>query len=927
MRPLHASALLAFALTPLACTDSTSNAPSDSGLDARDATEERPTLPAYVDPYACPMHAGEQLALDDALDASEARAGVVRNERELIGGEGAAGRVGHLKIYNSRVRFIVQGRVGDTGLSRAVGYSLYGGNLIDADRTRPRDAAGQDLFRETFPAFAFRVSTVDEVAVACDGSNGRPAAIRVIGVDAPSRILGILDNLSRPQDVRMVTHYVLRPGSDVLEVITEAQALDGYSINNAASGDFLGFGSALSLFNGETGFGNIARASMPLTWLAAVSDPGEGDRHVSYAIAPSEGSMSVPVVDASGTVGLYNTLNAAKGAAASFTRYFSVGDGDVASAIEPIFRARRDPFGVVTGHTTSGALVYAYRDAYTAGANPRSIARAQMDGSYRMALPPGNWALVAVDEGRTRGAPVMVRVTANGNATADPTTGVTGTLVFDLGVLDGAGTRQRAPVKLSLRGLDVEAPDGAMGELEGENESFGLHRAIFTLNGQGRLAVKPGRYRATVSRGDEYDVATMEVAVPSGGEATLRADVRRVVDTTGMLSVDLHQHTVGSIDSPRALCGRVLENAAEGLEFASTTDHDNVTDFAPCIRELGLAPWFNAMRGNEISVVGLGHFNAYPLTPDAADPFALIGAQYWAGLDAQQLFDKVRREAGGPLLHVSHPRSNGFKGYFTSINLDPVTLTGRVPLARGWEAMEVNESFGSPEQYTADTDATLQAQARRDASSIPTLRDFFSLISRGEHVCALGNSDTHGRNNGSGWPHNLVMVGDDHPDRVAPSAITAAIRAQRVLVSNGIVVRIRTGGAVHMGSGDVVRASGGMVDLELEVQAAPWVDVRSLVLFENGRPLALASDGRGGITASNTAGASGWAMPLDAQSPGRSGAVRLRATVRVRPSRDSHYLALARGGSLSPIGAGDAYGYTNPVYVDVDGNGWQAATP
>ena len=81
-----------------------------------------------------------------------------------------------------------------------------------------------------------------------------------MGVDAPSRILGILDNLAREQGVRMVTHYILRPGSDVLEVVTEAQSLDGYAIAGGAAGDFLGFGSALTLFNGETGFGDIARA-------------------------------------------------------------------------------------------------------------------------------------------------------------------------------------------------------------------------------------------------------------------------------------------------------------------------------------------------------------------------------------------------------------------------------------------------------------------------------------------------------------------------------------------------------------------------------------------------------------------------------------------------------------------------------------------
>lgn len=909
----------------VACTDATPRPATDAALDAaKDAPDAAAELPPYVDPYACPLRA-EASALDDPLDATEARAGVVRRAEELLGGEGAAGRVGHLKIYNSRVRFIVQGRVGTTGAARAVGYSLHGGNLIDADRTRPRGAPGHDLFRETFPAVAFRVSSVDEVAVACDGSNGRPAAIRVVGSDTASRILGILDNLARPQGLRMVTHYILRPGSDVLEIVTEARSRAGAAIPGAAAGDFLGFGSALTVFNPSTGFGSATRATMPLTYLAAVSDPGEGDRRVSYAIAPATGTLAVPVVDASGTVGLYDAITATAGEAARFTRYLSVGDGDVSTAVEPILRARGEPVGAVVGSTTAGALVYAYAEPYAAGAVVRSVARAAMDGRFRLALPPGRYALVATDRGRSRGAPVAVTVTRDQEVTASPATGASGSLVLDLGVLDAAGARLRGPVKVSLRGLDVEAPDGSLGDLEGESEAYGLHRAIFTADGQGRVAVKPGRYRAVVSRGDAYDLATAEVAVPAGGEATLRADLRPVVDTAGMISADFHQHTVGSIDSGRTLCNRVLENAAEGLEYAATTDHDNVTDFLPCVRALGLAPWFNAMRGNEISVVGVGHFNAYPLAPAAADPFALLGAQYWADLSAQQLFDKVRAEAGGPLLHVSHPRSTGLKGYFTSIALDPVTLAaGRQPLATGWEALEINEAFGAPEDYVAANDEALRQRARRDGSTVPVMRDWFTLLARGERTCALGNSDTHGRNNGSGYPRNYLLVDDDRPERVSEAMVLRAIRAQRVLVANGAIVRIRTNGVTRLGQGDVVRATGGAAELELDVQAAPWVDLRSLVLFENGRPLGLVSDGRGGFTAAAEAPAGGWALALGPDAPGRSGATRLRATVRVRPAADSFYVALVRGGPLAPVGAGDAFGYTNPTYVDVDGDGWRA---
>lgn len=928
MRSMIRWAALSF--LPVACTSATTAgdaAAPDVASDARTldvtAVDDVPKIGPYVDPYACAPASGP-LALDEPLDATQTRAGIVRNTNELIGGEGASGRVGHLRIYNNRVRFIVQGRAEPRGDARAVGYDLYGGNLIDADRVRPRGTPGGDLYRETFPLVAYRVGGVDEVAVACDGSNGRPAAIRVVGYDAPTRLLSFLDALAREQEVRIVTHYILRPDSDVIELRTEVQSRYGRSVRNVVTGDFLGFGAALTLFTEASGFGNASTMTGGVGYLAGVSDPGEANRRTSYAIGPAQGTMSVPIVDASGTVGLYAPVGAAAGQSAEFVRYFSVGTGDVTSAVEPLLRARHDPFGTVTGHTTPGALVYAYRDAYTAGGVVRSVARAADDGSYRMALTPGTYALIGVDAGRVRGTPVTVSVRDGAGSTADPMAGPTGTLVLDVSVREG-DTTVRAPAKVSLRGMSVETPDRGLGELEGEREEYSLHRAIYTLRGDDRVTVKPGRYHAIVSRGEEFEAVEADVDVPAGGTATLTATLRRTLDTTGYLAADFHQHTVGSIDSPRALCGRVLENVAEGLEYASTTDHDNVTDFGPCTTSLGLTRWFNSTQGNEVSVVGIGHFNAYPLRGSPGDAFAQIGAQYWADLTPQQLFDKVRAEASDPILHISHPRSGSLKGYFVWLGMDPFTQQGREPLAHGFDAIEVNGELGDPAEYLASNDEALRAMARMDATRIQTLHDWFALLNHGQHTCALGNSDTHSRNGGSGWPHNLVRVGTDDPSRTNVDAVRTAIRAQRVVVASGIVLRVRTGGEERMGWQSLVRpATDGTVALDVEAQAPAWVHPRTLSIFENGRPLALVADGRGGFDARLATTAAETRTALDATSPGAMGVVRFRATVRVHPTRDSHYVVVARGDSLSPIGAGDAMGYTNPVYVDTAGDGWTA---
>ena len=119
-----------------------------------------------------------------------------------------------------------------------------------------------------------------------------------------------------------------------------------------------------------------------------------------------------------------------------------------------------------------------------------------------------------------------------------------------------------------------------------------------------------------------------------------------------------------------------------------------------------------------------------------------------------------------------------------------------------------------------------------------------------------------------------------------------------------------------------MRTTGGTADLELDVQAAPWVDLRSLALYENGRPVALVSDGRGASPPAPRRRAAG-GVRARGRRAGRSGATRLRATVRVRPAADAHYVAVVRGIACAG-GGGRRAGYANPTYVDVNGDGWRA---
>ena len=74
-----------------------------------------------------PLKPTDHLDLATRLGPGQVRAGEVTQSRALFGGSSAEGQVGDFKIYNDRVRFIIQG-------VRSGGYYVeYGGGILDAD--------------------------------------------------------------------------------------------------------------------------------------------------------------------------------------------------------------------------------------------------------------------------------------------------------------------------------------------------------------------------------------------------------------------------------------------------------------------------------------------------------------------------------------------------------------------------------------------------------------------------------------------------------------------------------------------------------------------------------------------------------------------------------------------------------------------------
>jgi hypothetical protein len=898
-------------------------APDDDSGDAGDA-DAADDADAGPDPLQCEPRTAP-LPLDAAPPVGEATAGAVTAEAELIGGELVMAQAGGAwKIANSEVAFVLQGSEVHTG------YNQYGGSLIDADLQRPAGEPGNDTFVEEFTIIGYKVATAETISVLCDGNGGRPAVLRIEGHDDVSRLIPQIDALNpRPLNFRIVTDYILEPDSRTLRIRTTSTNNGGRTWSSLAEGDLLLFGSVNKMFSPEVGFGDLQ--ANPPSLIATAADPEEARRRVSYGFASTHGPLTLPVAVEGATGGVGNTVfTLVAGESTVFERLFTVGR-DLSSAMEPLLEGLGKPYAVVAGRVTDGAgapVELAAVVAVASASSPASSAAlTDADGNYRLVVAPGTYTLETAKAGYLRGSGDGGTLADGDETTVDLALGTSGSVTLD--IRDDIGP---CPAKVTLYGLDVESPDRRVGPIRGEWENMGAHRVLMTANGAGTYPVKPGTYRAVATRGPEFGFVEQGIVVPPDGSVTLAATFERLLDTTGWMGGDFHIHTLNSPDGSVSVCERVTEAAAEGLDIAVSTDHEGFTDYRPCVESLGLEPFLWTMIGDEVTNMGTGgHRNAYPMPYDPARVLEHWGPQYWADpevLSAQALNDKIHAESTNPIIQMNHPRSTD--SYFNWSMFNPVTgEVGRTgeELATGWQAMEGSNGSSFPFDDVALLTPGREAELSDLAvdgprGDVPIWADYLAFLRMGTPIAAMGTSDVHGWNEGTGYARSYLLVNQDDPATLTESDVTTAVRGQRVVVSNGVFLRVTTEGIEAMGAGDIVPLVGTDVELYVEAQAIPDFDLSYLYVFANGRPLYLRRDASA-IVAEDTA-AGGGTLEL-ALVPGDAldEVVRLATEIRHHPTADTYYHVLVRGiGGMGPLPSNEPFAYTNGIYVDVDGGGW-----
>lgn len=612
-------------------------------------------------------------------------------------------------------------------------------------------------------------------------------------------------------------------------------------------------------------------------------------------------SILVPF-SASGFLGLFYESappELAPGAAFEVTKYFLVGAGDVGSVLDVMHEVRGVPtgrlggqvFDSTTGQPARGANVIVYRR--DPAKNTRRI-YSQYDvrenGSFGGTLEPGAYSLRVEGEGRWMGAfrdfDIAPGQSAGFRLESDPPGRIVVRVVdayghplpaksTAVGVHEAAGVgRLPRDFLYDLRAGERFRPTD-MREDDPNDPSTReyIENVAFASRGVVELRVRPGTYRVVTSRGPEYDLAASEITVRPDEQKSVTHMLTRVVDTRGWVAGDMHVHSRNSIDSPMTLDERVRSLAAEGLEWAVSTDHNYVTDYAPFVAREDLAEWIHPMVGLEMTTLESGHYNGYPLGYQVGP--ITHGAFEWAGRPPGAIFDDMRAMGSlgreRTIIQVNHPR-DGVLGYFSQYQRDPFTgveippgLVQQVLAPKGpafknpdgasafsgaFDAIEVANgklfweihSFRVPEALPVGplpANVPETGAIVRKANGAPAfpgvVEDWFNLLNLGFQYVAVGTGDTHNGFDEAGQFRTMVYVGaDDEPAHLTDARLVDAMRARRAVVTNGPLLDFFVDDPERGAMGKVLTRAGDRARLTYRLTAAPWMSVARVNVYRNG---------------------------------------------------------------------------------------------
>ncbi len=831
--------------------------------------------------------------LSERLGPASVRAGVLTDPAALFGGISAEGQLGDVKIYNDRVRFIIEA-VGDSGY-----YVDYGGNLIDADLVREPGQPGRDMIDELAPMVSLaRVVDATAVEVLSDGSDGR-AHVRVTGRGAAMRLAtGAIGDVVPEHALTVVTDYTLEPGAWSLEVTT--------TVYNDDATDF------------SSGVGLVAIVAQEVgeNWRPATGfdDPEEGERSMEalvgrrnegvFAVMSGTGSLQPNAFGdvlsslAAGLSAFGPVATVAPGDSTSWTARVGVGP-DVATLERERLQREGVSFEEIGGTVTANGVGLPGARVHLLDANGAVLGFAVTgsDGSWSA---PGYGVQSFVATGRGTGigidlpsgyANIGAYDRSHDNALASLGSGA---VPIDFAEGFGASPVVETPdIELAPPGyLHVTVADGGPATVlvaftgadpVVEDDRFfpgrpgGYAMTGYVLDGEATFPVEAGDYTVTVHRGSRYEVATATLTIGPAQTTELPASLALAYEVDGALTIDPHSHAAPSADGGISMEERLLVTAATGTDVHFGTDHDHIVDYNPTLRAMGLEAWLKTVVADEVSPVPRGHFNAYPGEQDGRPNGG--APRWWFGVESTDaLFAWIRESIGQDgIIQSNHPLGNS--GMFELA--DYQLASGTIGIGNKWsndfDAMELLNSGTYLEYFPYYVD----------------------LVSRGKLVTPVGVTDSHSHRGGDpGLNYSWLYTGDTLAN-FDDEALKSAMAARATVVSRGVFLDAKIDGA--WAPGRVVAPS----TLNVRAQAPSWIPVDRLHLYENDVIVA---------TADCTGRAPNWC----------------RAEFELAPAADVAYVVVAESTErpITAVWPGSyAWAATSAILVDVDNDGWEAPRP
>jgi hypothetical protein len=452
------------------------------------------------------------------------------------------------------------------------------------------------------------------------------------------------------------------------------------------------------------------------------------------------------------------------------------------------------------------------------------------------------------------------------------------------------------PGKTTFIGLDPTRTPYFRPEnpLETNNYHEYFKNSCFPLAESLEVDLPVGAYMISASRGPEYtlDQRVVEVLKDSLQEVVFQID--KIIERTNLISVDPHLHTLNS-DGSMTIAERIKSVVAEGVDVAISTDHNYLSDYTSVLRKLDLGGYMAVLIGQEVSPLDVNQvympeFNRFPLRRREGEPgYGAIDIRFFE--NNTPIFNESRRKDPSALIQVNHPR-RWWYGYFTYYQLDPESAaTAHKGFDTSFDLLEVmNGASYYPENQRV-------------------IQDWLHLLNRGYYFPIVGSSDSHGIDRDEpGYARTFVFYDGAKGSGLELETLLQAMKKGRSFISNGPIVQFMVNRQYLPGDSFTIRD--GTLDIRIKVQSAPWVSVDEVRVIINGERK----------------------IVLPVKAP-REQILKFQDKISLNIQNDS-YIAIEVLGNetLFPVVQGRSkndgyecgplpYALTNPIFVDVDGNG------